>query len=150
MRRLLAIAIALLAGTALLAACGRGEPSIASKPDTGGMPGMNAMDEPPSNDDHAKASAVASGARKVSIEATSFRFRPAEIRVRLGDDVAATLTSLDVLHDFTIDELDAHVAAGPGETATGGFTVNKPGRYGYYCSVPGHRQAGMEGVLVVE
>ena len=34
------------------------------------------------------------------------------------------------------------------ETST---TVNlKPGTYHYYCTVPGHREAGMEGTLIVK
>ena len=41
------------------------------------------------------------------------------------------------------------VAARGGETATGGFTAPDPGSYTYDCTVAGHRDAGMEGKLVV-
>ena len=45
---------------------------------------------------------------------------------------------------------DLHVVhADPGETVTGTFTIDEPGTYTFYCSVPGHREAGMEGTLEV-
>ncbi len=98
---------------------------------------------------HGDASAVADGAVEVAVTADDFAFNPVEISVRTGEDVAIALTSLDIFHDFTIDELDAHIAAGRGETTTGGFRADRPGRYAFYCSVPGHRRAGMEGTLIV-
>jgi len=99
-----------------------------------------------SNEDN---SPVADGARRVEVTAMSFEFDPPQVTVEAGEDIAITLTSDDVLHDFVIDELDAHVAADRGETAVGGFRADEPGRYTYYCSVPGHRDAGMEGTLFV-
>jgi plastocyanin/mono/diheme cytochrome c family protein len=69
-------------------------------------------------------------------------------------------------HDFSIDEIqaeyevtgdaatsadwDIHVALGPGGQAVMSVTVSEPGEYTFYCSVPGHREAGMEGTLSVE
>lgn len=37
---------------------------------------------------------------------------------------------------------------GPGGTSTASATL-KPGTYTFYCTVPGHRQAGMQGTLTV-
>ncbi|MBW3606308.1 MAG: hypothetical protein KY460_15670 [Actinobacteria bacterium] len=41
------------------------------------------------------------------------------------------------------------VEAGGGETATGTVEL-EAGTYTYFCGVPGHRAAGMEGTLVVD
>ena len=47
-------------------------------------------------------------------------------------------------------EHDLHVAhADPGETVTTAFTIDEPGTYEVYCSVPGHRAAGMVASLTV-
>lgn len=99
---------------------------------------------------HGADSAVADGAREIAVTAEGTAFDPEQIRIAPDEDVAIVLTSADGEHDFTIDELDAHVAVGPGDTATGGVKADEPGRYEFYCSVPGHRSAGMEGVLFVE
>lgn len=100
---------------------------------------------------HAENTDAAEGARTIEVEATSFAFDPEEIVAAPGEDLAVELTATDAEHDFVIDELDAHIGADAGDTATGGFDVgDEAGTYTYYCSVAGHREAGMEGTLVVE
>lgn len=54
-------------------------------------------------------------------------------------------------HTFTVDEAvgdTTEVFANGGETATGTLQLFA-GTYTFYCSIPGHRQAGMFGTLVV-
>jgi plastocyanin len=152
MKRLAALTAALLALGLLLAACGSDDdPTLGGDGDTSmPMDGDGMMDgDAHMGGGHGESSDVAANARRVEVTATSFAFDPDEIRVDAGEDIAIVLTSTDILHDFTIDELDAHVAADRGETEEGGFTADEPGRYTYYCTVAGHREAGMEGTLVV-
>jgi cytochrome c oxidase subunit II len=100
--------------------------------------------------DHGESSPVAEGAREIAVTAEDFSFDPDEITVEVGEDIAIALTSVDILHDFVIDEFDAHVAADAGETDIGGFHAAEAGTYTFYCAVEGHREAGMEGTLTVE
>lgn len=77
-------------------------------------------------------------------------FEPSQLTVRAGE-VTIELTSVpSVPHTFTIEELGDRevVRADGGETASGTVTL-EPGSYTFYCSIPGHRQAGMEGTLTV-
>ena len=142
MRRTPLILLSLLVAAVLFSACGDDYPAA----DNGGMNNGGMGDGGMGDGDN---SPVADGARSVDVTATSFAFDPAEVTVEAGEDIAIALTADDVLHDLVIDELGAHVAADRGETAEGGFRADEPGRYTYYCSVPGHRDAGMEGTLVV-
>ena len=153
MRRSTTFFLALVATSSLvLAACGDDDSNSADMPMSdagmdgpmgGGMGDDGAMG-------HDETSPVADGARRIEVTARSFEFDPDEITVAAGEDVAIVLTSEDLLHDFTIDELDAHVAADADETSEGGLRADEPGRYTFYCTVVGHREAGMEGTLIVE
>jgi plastocyanin len=56
-------------------------------------------------------------------------------------------------HDVKIESSDGEQVGGTDTVAEGSdsATVNlKPGTYTFYCSIPGHREAGMEGTLVVK
>lgn len=141
-RSLLAVLLSTLAFGLVLTACADDDPTASDTP----MGDMDGHDM----DAHDESTPVADGARRIDVAATSFEFDPGEITVTAGEDVAIVLISDDLLHDFTIDGIDVHVAADRGETAEGGLRVDEPGEYTYYCTIAGHREAGMEGTLVVE
>lgn len=148
-RSLIAVLLPLFALTLALAACGDDDSSSdrpMNTPDAGMDGGMGGG----SMGGHDESSPVAEGARRIEVAATSFEFDPAEITVTAGEDVTIVLSSDDLFHDFTIDGLDVHVAADRGETAEGGLRADESGEYTYYCTVAGHREAGMEGTLIVE
>ncbi len=74
------------------------------------------------------------------------------LRANPGDVVKITLLNDDgMLHDLVIDEFNVATDQFADRDAQDSitFTVDKIGEYVYYCSVPGHRQAGMWGKLVV-
>jgi plastocyanin len=63
--------------------------------------------------------------------------------------VTITLDNQDPFpHDVTIDALGVKVAADGGKSATETFDA-APGTYEFYCSIPGHKAAGMVGTLTV-
>lgn len=56
-------------------------------------------------------------------------------------------------HDVKIESASGEQLGGTetvSEGSTSAIVDLKPGTYRYYCSVPGHRDAGMEGTLVVK
>ena len=93
------------------------------------------------------------GAHELAITADQLTFELAFGRERLeltvGQPVNVALTSADILHDLVVDEIDFHLAADRGETVIGGLVFDEPGTYTGYCSVSGHREAGMELEIVV-
>jgi nitrite reductase (NO-forming) len=75
-----------------------------------------------------------------------------DLKANSGDHVKITLFSGEgALHNINIDAFNAKSGdvSGQGKSVTLEFTPDKAGTFAYYCAVPGHRQAGMEGKLIV-
>lgn len=69
-----------------------------------------------------------------------------------GDTIRIVLVNGDGMpHDVAIDELGIKSAmiTSKGDTTSVVFEATEAGQFSYYCTVAGHRQAGMEGTLVV-
>ncbi|WP_246485532.1 copper-containing nitrite reductase [Aminobacter carboxidus] len=54
-------------------------------------------------------------------------------------------------HDVVIDQYGARssIVVGKNASSTFSFTAGKVGEFAYFCSIAGHRQAGMEGLIQV-
>jgi uncharacterized cupredoxin-like copper-binding protein len=53
-------------------------------------------------------------------------------------------------HNLTIDELGVQVVASRGRSAETTIQDPPPGTYLFYCSISGHKEAGMVGRITVE
>jgi len=114
--------------------------------------------------------------QEVTLTAKNMTFNPSSFEATAGAPVVLTLVNEDALeHDFSILEIPVesvsepdpvsaehqmemgetavepvlHVAVQPNETNQLTFTPTKPGTYEFYCTVPGHKEAGMVGTMTV-
>ena len=126
--------------------------------------GCEGGDEPPE-----------SPGRSVEVVMSDLAFDPVEITMARGERVELRLSNRGSMeHDFTVDEMPVddismtggmeggeHAAHGGGsgalhaalaseEAGTLSFEPTEAGSFEYYCTVEGHRAAGMTGTLVVE
>jgi glucose/arabinose dehydrogenase/plastocyanin len=87
---------------------------------------------------------------EATVTMVDIAFDPADLAIPANTDVTITLPNTGAaLHTFTIDELGVDVEVAAGDTGT--VTINAPaGTYEFYCSVPGHKEAGMVGTLTVQ
>lgn len=75
-----------------------------------------------------------------------------ELVVNQGDTVRITVVNGDpVMHDLKIDAFNVFTGEllADEQTVTVEFVANHAGDFEYYCSVPGHRDIGMKGLLRV-
>ncbi len=113
--------------------------------------GTPAAGTPGASPEASPSASPVAGEGDVTVAMIDIAFEPTEFTITADTDVVVSLPNEGVLeHNFTIEELG--IAS---ETILGGestsVTINAPaGAYEYFCSVPGHREAGMVGTLTVE
>ena len=122
-----------------------------------------------------QSQAATSAPQALSVAAKEFAFAPAALTVKAGQPVTIDFQNQGAVeHDWSVREIEIsgeakssgdapsghmmggtgdepklHVAAGIGGKGTLTFTPSKPGTYEYYCTVAGHKEAGMVGTLTV-
>jgi plastocyanin len=163
MKKLIALFALLLAALALVA-CG----SSSSNEETGAAAGAaqeaEEKAEEAGEEAEGKAEEVEKEAEKatggsggaVAVEADpsgNLAFTSEEISAKAGKDTIEFTNESPVPHDVKIEDASGKEIGGTEIVQEGSDTAEvdlKPGTYTYFCSVPGHRQAGMEGTLVVK
>ena len=88
--------------------------------------------------------------KEIEVRSVGLRYTPSEIRVRLGDTVRITYVNGGGRHDWVLEEFDvatAVISARQSETVE--FVADQAGEFEFYCSVRGHRAAGMYGKFIV-
>lgn len=77
-------------------------------------------------------------------------FDPDELEISRGETITLVISNDGVLtHNISIDEFGVKKDYRPGETVRVTFTADRAGEFEFYCDEPGHREAGMRGVLRV-
>jgi plastocyanin len=155
-RRWSALAAALLAVSVALAACGGGSndtgaaSSPASSSPASSSSGGGTTTQTQSSDTSAGGgSALAISATEsggLGFSKRALTARAGSVTIRLANGSADSLPHGIAIEGNGVDKDGATVQ--PGGTST--VTVRlKPGRYTFYCPVPGHEDAGMKGTLTV-
>lgn len=110
---------------------------------------------------------------KIQVHPSNFSYTPSEINLSKNKPVLLTFTNHDSIeHDIVIQEMpilpitsqendsthgthDSHGAglhlhASPHDEKVLSFTPTESGKYEFYCSLPGHKESGMVGIIVVK
>jgi uncharacterized cupredoxin-like copper-binding protein len=86
---------------------------------------------------------------RVAVKMTDYEFALSKTAVPHGLVLFSVTNKGEVVHDFKIAGKKTPTYTG----GTGGVlrvTFKKAGRYAYLCTIPGHAEAGMKGILRVK
>jgi uncharacterized cupredoxin-like copper-binding protein len=144
--------VALALGGLALAGCGSSSSSTSSATSAPATTAATPATSSPATTSSAPAAAVETIAVAANPEG-QLKFMPSTLSAKAGKVTIAFTNRAPVEHNLTVASASGAVA-GATPTFQGdakNLTVSlTPGTYKFYCTVPGHRQAGMEGTLVVK
>jgi plastocyanin len=88
---------------------------------------------------------------EVRIVSTEFRFSPTTVLIAAGRAVTLILdnSGAETEHGFFLPALGFRLEAKAGQIVRKRTVFVKPGEYKFICDLPGHHEAGMNGMLIV-
>ncbi len=94
----------------------------------------------------------AGGEKTITMEASSFKFMPNNMKAHQGDEILIKITNVsDVGHDFTIKnprgEVIKSVDLPSKQTVEVKINLADAGEYTFYCDKPFHSSFGMKGQI---
>jgi plastocyanin len=101
---------------------------------------------------HAAAGVVDPDAPVIHIFGTEFGYETHTTGVEAGHPFTIMFHNEGLVeHDITFEGLEdmGGIHLQPGEDGKATFTISEVGEYSYYCTVPGHHEAGMASALAV-
>lgn len=104
-----------------------------------------------SGDDTSTAgSTEAPAGEKITVVGKEFSYDPATLTLKAGQPFTVVLRNTgSIEHDITVDDAKFKLTVPGNNTREKALEVDKPGTYQFYCSLPGHKSAGMKGELTV-
>jgi plastocyanin len=156
-----AVALALILAALALAACGGSDDTTSVTVEESGGAAESEAGGEEAGAEAGEGGAEAEGGTAGTSAAISFEANPEgqlafeekEATAEAGEDTIDFTNQSSVPHNVTIEDSSGK-EIGATETVTEGNAAKsvdlEPGTYTFFCSVPGHREAGMEGKLVVK
>lgn len=92
------------------------------------------------------------GTVKLAADPSALAFNTKSLTAKAGTVTIDFKNPAPIQHDVKIEQ-GSHVLGGTKEISNSSTSAKvklKPGTYTFFCSVPGHRQAGMQGTLTVK
>jgi plastocyanin len=142
----------LAAGALALAGCGSSSSTTASTTTSTSATATGASTTATTSTT-AQSSAIPKGALEIAANAAGeLHYDKTALTANAGRVTIAFTNEAPLSHNFTVEN-SAKQIVGATPTFQGGTKLLslelKPGTYKFFCSVPGHRMAGMEGTLTV-